>query len=123
MAAMDFASIILDLADGEVNTELTRRLQKAIEKVKEHKKKASLTITLAITEKGGFATIDVDCKAKLPEPDMAGTAFYFGDEAGTIQHTNPKQMRLTGLAAPTKLQTAPLPMGDPLPTEPDDDGS
>lgn len=98
----DFATFLMDLAHGEVNRELSERLEAVVKSVNETNKSGSLTIKISIVKEGTMAVTKVDCKTKLPEEDMPGTMFFFSMDGHTLTREDERQLTLRELATPSQ---------------------
>lgn len=75
-------------------------------------KVGTLTVKVNVKKEGTQAVAHCDITAKLPEPPLPGTMFFFDKEGKSIQRDDPRQLTLKSLIAPTPLRTISNSEGD-----------
>lgn len=89
--SIPFSSFIQGLKAGEVNDELTEKLQKLVGEVTEHNMKGKIKLELSIVpNKKGTVFIYDDITVSPPKPSRGG-AVYFNDKRNNLIREDPRQ--------------------------------
>lgn len=105
-----FTEVLGDLAQGDVEKELTTQLAEVVRACEATGKKGALTIKLNVAPGPKLMTMSVEAKTTIPRPSLEATSFYT-DDKGSLHIDNPKQT--------TMFEAKPRIVG----SDPDDDAS
>lgn len=86
---MDIATLLDNTSHGAARTRVNEKLAELIEAVDEHGGKGAIVLTVKIKRDGRYASVDVSCKATIPEEPIPGQAFFLGK--GQLHIDDPKQ--------------------------------
>lgn len=103
----DFISILADLDEGNVNTQLSDLLAEITRAVLETSLPGAISVTLSLKKQGGMIIITPKVSSKKPAPATDATLFY-ADDQGNLSRNDVRQMELKHLAAqPSELRVVP----------------
>lgn len=106
-----FADFLREHNRGKSHTELGETLQLLVARVVETGKKGTLTYVLTVEpmkDGGGVLVVKDEIKAKIPEFDRSGSAFWADEDNNLIGH-DPRQMTFESLR-----EVPPPPNVDPV---------
>lgn len=98
----DFATFVVDLSHGEVNSALSDKLEKLIAAVHDTGKPGRLTVKVTIKKEGTMAVAYCEATEKLPEADLPGTMFFFDKSGKSLQREDPRQLSLKEVVTPSQ---------------------
>lgn len=111
-----FQQVLNGQRKGECLTALTRGMQEAMRAVKEHGKKATITLKLDIvpmTADGGTVSVFDDVTVRLPKPKPQASVFYSTDDNRLVRNDpNQKEMTLQEVEKPEPVD---IQIGKPTP--------
>ncbi|MDO4888143.1 MAG: hypothetical protein Q3979_05510 [Actinomycetaceae bacterium] len=95
-SGVEFATVLLNIADGASHQELSDNLRELVEAVQDTGKSGTLTYTLKVAaadEKGEVIIVKDMIKLKKPEYER-GTHTFFADKSGNLTQDPPNQTSL-----------------------------
>lgn len=104
------SEVLADMNYGETDQMIGERFAEVVQAVEEHGKTGEIKIIISVKREGAMAITTVKCETKSPQPPIAGSMFYFGED-GALVREDPKQMPLRGLEPP-KLRTVSFPVAE-----------
>lgn len=108
--------VLVNQRKGALIPELSEKLQKLVQSVKEHNKGGSLVLTLKVSPFNGDASalLVVDqVELKVPKAPLKGSMFYSTDE-GVLQRKDPNQVEMQLTVVESKPAAVPLVAPVPL---------
>lgn len=113
----EFAEVLRDMENGDVNEDLTEQLQQLIGAVQDVRKGGTLTLTMTVTPTSrATVAMATAIKCKIPEHDRASTTFFV-DDRQQLHREDPKQVKMD-LRDPNAQADLPEALRDATPIDP-----
>lgn len=106
-----FADWLEEYGAGSLNDRLTAALREVAESVVLYDKGGKVTLTLAVSAKGGGVIVSPSVKSAPPEGKEGGQFFYVASD-GSLSRRDPNQPQLT--RPDTGLPPDPMHIGRPI---------
>lgn len=94
----DFATVLLNMSDGESHKELSDRLRELVQAVRSTGKKGTLTYVIEVAPAGknlAQSTVILGDKITSKIPEFARqSSMFFADDTGALMRDNPNQLSL-----------------------------
>ncbi len=100
MENVDFVAVLLEMRNGKVATDVSKKMNELIDSIKETGKAGKLTLTLSLRPSKadlheGVKEISITHECKLAKPEKPiGPSVFFVDHEGGLTRTDPDQQQL-----------------------------
>lgn len=89
----EFADLIKDIDDGQVNETLSSSIAEVVTATKNTNLAGAITLTLKFKPEGRTVLVAADIKTKVPRP-KTNTSAYFATDHGELRRDDPLQQKL-----------------------------